>query len=320
MRCFEAVRHSNPAPAFRRLVSRCRYRRGVALVWSALVLGAMVLIMGLSVDWGKAAYNIHELQNAADSAALAAAQWVKVDQVVTRDRGQQFGLFNDTERTPVQIARNDENIATGELVIGRFYKHTRTFVATLENPNAVKVVAHRTQAAHGPIATIFGHMAGVDTLDITCEAIARSTGATGAGLICLDHHAAPGLEIGGDVVLDVQGGDIVVNSDAVAPNFDSVVIDGGAGFVDCDTLKTMGEITLNGPYEPEDLPMFLDTELEEPVPDPLGELEEPVYSGWTPVEENLVSVTTGDVVTLSPGLYAGGFAMNGGDWSSDVCS
>ena len=175
---------------FRSLCGSRRRRRplrdGIALVWTVLLLLLMILMMGLSVDWGKATYNLHELQVAADAAALAAAQWVKVDQVIARDRGLELGLFNKTETVPVQIERNDGNTDTGELVIGRFDKLTRTFTATLLNPNAVKVVAHRTTASHGPIATVFGSMAGVSTVDITREAIARSTGATGAGLICLN--------------------------------------------------------------------------------------------------------------------------------------
>ncbi len=57
-----------------------RERKGIALVWAVLVLFVMLGIVGLSLDWGKLSLNVHQLQIAADAAALAGAQVVKFDQ------------------------------------------------------------------------------------------------------------------------------------------------------------------------------------------------------------------------------------------------
>ena len=48
--------------------------RGIALVWTAVFLLVLIGIVGLSLDWGKTAFNVHQLHNAADAAALCGAQ------------------------------------------------------------------------------------------------------------------------------------------------------------------------------------------------------------------------------------------------------
>ena len=55
--------------------ARRRSLKGVALVWTALLLVIIVGVVGLGVDFGKAAWNVHQLHNAADAAALAARRW-----------------------------------------------------------------------------------------------------------------------------------------------------------------------------------------------------------------------------------------------------
>jgi len=52
-------------------------RRGIALAWTAIVLFVMVGIVGLSIDWGKLTWNVHQMQNAGDAGALAGAHVVK---------------------------------------------------------------------------------------------------------------------------------------------------------------------------------------------------------------------------------------------------
>ncbi len=304
------------------VMSRRRRRRGIALLWTAIFGLVLIALTGLSLDWGKVAYNVHELQNAADAAALAGAQWVKVDQVVTRDRAQQLALANPTEKIPVQIARNEANAELGDLVIGRWEKLTRTFTPTLENPNAVRVVARRiTDGLDGPVALIFGHLAGMNTANITRQAIAHSTGSTGAGLICLDPNENLGLKIHGNVILDVEGGDIMVNSSADP----GATISGTAGFTDCDLFKVVGDYKLNGVTEDE-LPFtFMDHEDEvEPIPDPLAALDPPsIYdaANWPWPELSLTKNgkpvpdtgprldASGNPVPFEPGLYSGGFAF-----------
>lgn len=290
---------------------RCAARPGIALAWTAIVLLVMVLMVGLSIDWGKATWNAHQLQNAADAAALAGAQWVKIDRVVTRDRAQTLSLENYADQLRVQIDRNEDNLEAGDLVIGRFNKLSRTFTATLQNPSAVKVVARRIEGSpDGPVHMIFGYLAGVDTIDITREAIARSTGATGAGLICLDPNAKDTLRMSGGIILDVNNGDIQVNS----TSDQAATVDGGSGFVDCDTLNVCGEV--DGLYfrtPEEELPFYLNAAPEDevdPIPDPLAKLEPPDYTGWpdlSPAPGVAYTAPRADGQPFEPGYYSGGF-------------
>ena len=50
-----------------------RYR-GVALIWVAILALVLILIVGLSLDVAKVSLVAHQLQNAADAAALAGAR------------------------------------------------------------------------------------------------------------------------------------------------------------------------------------------------------------------------------------------------------
>jgi Flp pilus assembly protein TadG len=297
----------------------CR-ARGVALVWTAVVLSVLILFVGLSVDWGKATYNVHQLQNAADAAALAGAQWVKVNRTTARDRAQTLALANPTEQIPVRIDRNEANVQTGDLVLGRWDRLARTFTTTLSNPNAVKVVARRVQGApDGPLTTILGCLANLRTIDITREAIAHSSGAVGGGIICLDHTAADALRLSGGVVLDIDHGDIQVNSNSKQ----AVTVDGGSGLLDCDWLKVYGDIAKSSHYfdNPDQLDFYLAeghgrgdndvTQVVDPLNDPQGTvLPPPDYRGWpdlSPSPGHAYKGPRADGLPFQPGYYSGGF-------------
>jgi hypothetical protein len=147
----------------------------------------MVAIIGLSVDWGKAALNVHQLHNGADASALAGAQVVKFNQVRARDLAIALAKGNAAEGQEIAVERNEDNLATGELVLGRWVRQERKFYPTLDTPNAVKVVGvragQRTDAPH--LKLVFGGIFGTSEISASRHAIAMSTGSTGAGIICL---------------------------------------------------------------------------------------------------------------------------------------
>jgi Flp pilus assembly protein TadG len=88
---------------------RRRFPKGIALVWASVMILVMLLMVGLGIDMGKLAYNVHQLQNAADAAALAGAQVVRSDPGRARDLALQLALANRAEGLPVEIDRNDDN-------------------------------------------------------------------------------------------------------------------------------------------------------------------------------------------------------------------
>ena len=53
--------------------------RGIALVWVTLTLFVLLAILGLMLDWGLVYVVGHQLQNAADAAALAGSRYVAWD-------------------------------------------------------------------------------------------------------------------------------------------------------------------------------------------------------------------------------------------------
>ena len=164
-----------------------RNQRGIALIWAALVIFVMIGIVGLSLDWGKLALNVHQLHNAADAGALAGAQIVKfVPPAQTRQMAITVAHENNAEQLPVSVADNVPNDPNGEVVIGRWIRQTREFVPTLLGPNAVKVRGNRPgQSGDPPLALLFGPVFNVQTVNASRYAIAWSRASTGAGIICL---------------------------------------------------------------------------------------------------------------------------------------
>jgi len=221
-----------PGAASRQAYLRRRFRKGVALPWTALLIMVMVLMVGLSIDFAIAAVAYHQEQNAADAAALAGAQIVKTGsttEVIQRawDTANLNGVIKlavDLDKT-AQFA-DGSNADTIDVIVGRWVIYSRTFVPTLDAPNAVRAVVRRgTGSAAGglvPISLIFGQIVGTDTVDLEQDAVAWCRDSSGAGLICLSedaidpttHKSIPGLYLSGTADLDVEGGGIHVNSKA----------------------------------------------------------------------------------------------------------
>ncbi len=293
--------------------SRAR-RRGVALVWTAIFLLALVGIVGLSLDWGKAMFNLHQLQNAADAAALAGAQFVKFDLDGARWHARAISAENYADNVSVFLRDNPGNDPNLDVVVGYWIRQTRTFTAfDPANPgptNAVKVVDRRTEELpDGPLPLVFGSVFGKDTVRASRRAIAWSVGSTGAGLICLVPDET-GLKIQGDAVINVQGGDVQIDSRSeqagvsVGSTFtlkaDEVNV---VGWVDpCDRWMDAG---ITGEFSVNTAPVV------QPIGDPLKDLLAPDVSAMR-LDPNEVSVN-GESITLRPGYYPNGIRMTSGN-------
>lgn len=286
-----------------------RNRRGIALAWTAIMLFVMIGIVGLSIDWGKAVYNAHQLQNAADAAALAGAQWVAADQGKARDRAVELALANRTEGIPVQIDRNDANADTGDLVLGRWAKNTRTFTATLAKPNAVRVVARRTRGStDGPVAMIFGHLAGTPTVNITRQAIAINLSSAGAGIIALAPDGV-GLEFKGTPGRVIcEGGAVQVDSESrTACSANGTP---GREALICDAVNVCGDPGADSTFASFDgIEIHSDASY---VPDPLEDAPRPGTADGTPGPEVYDTSLTQQGNELWPGYYPDGLSFNNG--------
>ena len=171
--------------------------RAVAGVWIASMLVLIVAMLGWAMDTSYVAYVAQQLQVAADAASLAGAAVAKTDLAVSRLRAQATSAANSAGITasvpdPVLLYLNEGNLPEGDIVTGRFYRWddpitghlAGDFVETavLGEVNSVKAVARRTESSlNGKLPLLFGPIFGVDTTELSRDAIAMVGGATGAG-------------------------------------------------------------------------------------------------------------------------------------------
>jgi len=242
-----------------------RYR-GIAYIWVAIFLLLFILLVGLTLDTAKVLLVAHQLQNAADAAALAGARVIKLDQAEARDRALAIALANIAYGDAVLLNRNEDNNPDGDIVVGRYSRDGQMFTPDTTAPNAMKVVARRTETSlGGPIPLTFGPIAKVETSNVARYAIAMASGGTGAGIIALAPNGT-GLSVKGNFTLDVNDGAMQVNScdDEVATN-----IDGQPQF-EAGELNVCGSpgIDATGGFDfPPDLPINPNSP---PIPDPLS--------------------------------------------------
>ncbi|TKJ37312.1 MAG: hypothetical protein CEE38_07360 [Planctomycetes bacterium B3_Pla] len=236
-------------------------RRGIVLVWTAIFILLIILFFGLMIDTAKVAYNLHELQNATDAAALAGALVVKAQSPdAARQKAYDIGFANAVEglgmtlsMTPLQTSLAPdtdpftEDEAPYDILVGRWVRYNRTFVPTLDAPNAVKVFGRRNAALgdnlRPPLQMRFGPIAGVNTADVAAVAIAFNASSGGAGLIVLSDLPNQGAEIGATAKLDIDGGGIHINSTSMGNNNFAGAWIHGSPVLDAGFLNVVGTVS-----------------------------------------------------------------------------
>jgi Flp pilus assembly protein TadG len=158
--------------------------RGIAVVYLALLLFALVGFAALSIDVGYFYVVKGQLQNAADAAALAGGSGLKgglgvnpySNETTARIRARYFAQQNNAEGTPVLLDINTANINTGDILIGCWNKSTSTMSTSCTRPNSIQVRARRsTDAGVGstPVSTFFGKIFNINTINIGSIAVAQ---------------------------------------------------------------------------------------------------------------------------------------------------
>lgn len=301
---------------------RCRdaHRSGIAMIWVAIFLVLMVLLIGLSLDSAKAFLVAHQIQNAADAAALAGACVIKVDPVLARTVALETAFENFADADEVVLDANPSNDPNGDVVLGWYSRMFRKFVPASDKLNAVKVVARRTgDSPGGAVPLVFGPVAGVDNINVRRYAIAMTHGGTGAGVIALSPGVPPdpsepketGLRINGTVTLDVNDGMIQVNSD-IARAVELI----GTPNLSAEELNLCGDIRNTGGVDLEALDFPIDDDapaLPDPLCNPAACTPAPT---WDPAADlsggETLKMSSGTYV-LGPGYYSGGFNITGGN-------
>jgi hypothetical protein len=284
------------------------------------VIASVLLIaaVGLGLDTAHGLLAGHQLQNAADAAALAGAQVVRADISQARQAAATLGLANKAGGLPVQLTLNEANSPEGDIVVGRYDRQARTFDPAVPAVNAVKVIARRTQdSPDGPLPMLFGSAFGVNAVNVSRAGIAIIAGTTGGGLVALCPYCECSLEFSGntDLVLEAAPGwdgdtAIQVNSDHDC----AMCGDGGALAIQAPETNIVGysgdECWAGNPT----LDTYINPDSPS-MPDPLAGLPAPTWG--PPNDPDTINSQTieGGMVTYPAGYYPGGIRITSSEHS-----
>src|SRR5436190_24221849 len=107
-------------------------RRGVALVYTAIVILVLIGFVGLALDWGYVFWVANGLQTSADSAALAGAQKLKSSQTAARAAAVRLASKNLAGSKFVHLNSNTANAADGDVVLGKYNRAAHTFTPSTD--------------------------------------------------------------------------------------------------------------------------------------------------------------------------------------------
>lgn len=166
-------------------------KKGVTVVVVAISLVVIIGFAALAVDVGYFMVSRNQLQNAADAAALGAARalgniYSPLPPATPMSyEDQQTYICNPADILPVAKEVAASNSAAGQPVIiqdadveiGVWNTDTKTLTETLNQPNAVRVIARRdtTEGVGGQITTFFARIFGINAVSVTATATAGLT-------------------------------------------------------------------------------------------------------------------------------------------------
>jgi len=306
------------------------HRYGITLIWTVIFLLLFILLVGLVIDTARVYLASHQLQNASDAAALAGARIVRIyPRRDAREQARYISSKNSAQGDSVILDLNTDNAdPNGDIILGHYYPNINpslsSFVPTVPTddegspkPNAVKVVAKRTEATHGPIPLVFGPLAKVNAANVSRDAIALATGGLGAGLIILSED--PGekpaaLTFGGNPEVYINSGSIQVNNPW--QDWDNPINLGGSGvIVHADEINVVNKRDSTNGYIFDSATRLKVTTDQPRIPDPYADMPAPYPNpGQLPNYGSVETHITGNtVVTFQPGYYPQGFQIAGGN-------
>jgi hypothetical protein len=150
-------------------------RPAVALIYTLVILAALVSIASLAVDLGRAQLAKSELRSAADAAGRAAAAALSNGGIAAaRTAAVAAAASNTCDGQAVVLDPSND------LAFGTWDPVARKFSAGQSNPNAVKVTLGRTAAKSNPIPMMFGKLIGLSSCDVHASTTVCTVGNTGA--------------------------------------------------------------------------------------------------------------------------------------------
>jgi len=260
--------------------SRLRHdQSGSYLVVSAMVMPALVGIVGLGTENGLWLMKHRAMQNAADSAAVSAATayYVQGKPTGLTAQGQAvtagYGLVDGVDGVSVTV---NQPPASG---------------THIETPKAVEVIISQSQRR------LFSALWGSGQVPISARSVAVGKGGKGC-VIALDPTVSGAATTQGTAQVVLNGCSLYDNSSS-----GSALTVGGSGTISAESVNVVGGIsgqssitTTDGIYSGQG-----------PINDPYADASYPSFSGCS--QNNF---TAKDTVTINPGVYCGGIALNAG--------
>ena len=166
---------------------KVKNEQGNVAIIVALSIVAFISFTALSIDIGYALVTRNQLQNVADSAALAATRRLSHDYYDGKSfPDQQAVTVAACRSTLVTTAQQAAaaNIAGGkyitsindsDIIIGQWHSLTKSLTPDANPPDAVKVTARRDASANAPITTFFAGIFGTKQVSVTASATAALT-------------------------------------------------------------------------------------------------------------------------------------------------
>jgi hypothetical protein len=161
------------------IFARLNNTKGSVLVTVAVLLVVLVGFMALALDVGNMMVKRNELQNVADSAALAATGRLGAIYMSMSPSEQEAYVADPSELGPTATALGTDmglTINTSDILIGHWDTTTYTFTPGLSHPNAIQVDTRRDKSANGPVKTFFAGVLGINSVSASTSAIAALTG------------------------------------------------------------------------------------------------------------------------------------------------
>ncbi len=158
---------------------RLNDQKGTVVVVVALLLLLLVGFAALAVDVGYMMVKRNELQNIADSAALAATGKLGSIYKSMDYASQQAYVASAADIDPVATALGSSMstpIRDSDVTIGRWSFTTNTFTPGLTKPNAVRVFSRRDSVANGPVQTLLAQVVGINSIPVSAGATASLSG------------------------------------------------------------------------------------------------------------------------------------------------
>jgi hypothetical protein len=148
---------------------RGTFRRGMALVYIAVVATIFVGLMSLAVDYGRVQLAKTQLLDAADAAARAGVASIPSGVSTAQAVAIQAASENLADGTSVALDASDIEFGTWDASSKTFTVLTG---AARSNANAMRVTARRTAATNNAIPLYFGAVVGQHSCDVHASAIA----------------------------------------------------------------------------------------------------------------------------------------------------